>query len=134
MVPELAIALDRLSTRERFTGPDDFVFASDQGEPLDVSARAPLRGRAEERRGCGRCAFTISGTRSAPSQANAALNGRELQEWMGHADYRTTARYLHYRSRGDEARRLAGAFTPQSDLQPDCNQDGFAEVLQAAAA
>jgi hypothetical protein len=31
---------------------------------------------------------------------------------MGHADYRTTARYLHYRERGDEAARLAEAFAP----------------------
>ena len=42
--------------------------------------------------------------------ANAALSGRELQAWMGHADFRTTQRYLHYRERGDEAARLASAF------------------------
>jgi integrase len=42
--------------------------------------------------------------------ANALLSGRELQEWMGHADLKTTARCLHYRARGDEAGRLADAF------------------------
>lgn len=45
--------------------------------------------------------------------ANAALSGRELQAWMGHADYRTTQRYLHSRERGDEAARLALAFATE---------------------
>jgi integrase len=30
----------------------------------------------------------------------------EVQHWMGHADIQTTAKYLHYRERGDEAKRL----------------------------
>ena len=42
--------------------------------------------------------------------SNAALSGRELQEWMGHANLATTQRYLHYRARGDEANRLGAAF------------------------
>lgn len=46
--------------------------------------------------------------------ANAARSGHELQEWMGHADYRTTRRYLHYRPRGDEAARLGAAFAAAS--------------------
>jgi integrase-like protein len=41
---------------------------------------------------------------------NAALSPRELQAWLGHADLKTTERYWHYRSRGDEAGRLDGAF------------------------
>ena len=43
---------------------------------------------------------------------NASLSTRELQAWMGHADARTTARYSHYRERGDEAARLAAAYAP----------------------
>src|SRR5207247_728169 len=42
--------------------------------------------------------------------ARAATTTRELQEWMGHADAKTTARYTHYRPRGGEASRLASAF------------------------
>ncbi len=33
-----------------------------------------------------------------------------MQEWLGHADSRTTARYTHYKSRADEARLLGEAF------------------------
>ena len=35
---------------------------------------------------------------------------RELQEWMGHADARTTHRYVHYKPRKREAARLSKAF------------------------
>ena len=35
---------------------------------------------------------------------------RELQEWMGHADFSTTEIYLSYKPREDAARRLAEAF------------------------
>jgi integrase len=36
----------------------------------------------------------------------------QLQHWLGHADMKTTARYLHHKSRADEARLLADAFAP----------------------
>ena len=35
----------------------------------------------------------------------------EVQAWMGHADVKTTMRYLHYRDRADAAARLNAAFT-----------------------
>jgi hypothetical protein len=36
---------------------------------------------------------------------------------MGHADVDTTMRYLHHRSRADEALKLADALKVQADLQ-----------------
>jgi integrase len=42
--------------------------------------------------------------------ANRVESMRELQEHLGHADYRTTERYTHHRQRADAARRLAPAF------------------------
>ena len=34
----------------------------------------------------------------------------ELQNWLGHAEVRTTMRYTHYREQEDAAARLAAAF------------------------
>lgn len=61
---------------------------------------------------------------------------RELQEWLGHADYRTTTRYLHYRARGDEARRLSAAFSPPSAvgaLRDEVEDGAFVAGRSAAA-
>lgn len=35
----------------------------------------------------------------------------QVQAWMGHADIKTTMRYLHHKSRADDARLLSDAFT-----------------------
>jgi hypothetical protein len=51
---------------------------------------------------------------------------------MGHADAKTTARYTHYRSRGDETSRLAAAFAvpdPAMGLQASGVHDGSAAIL-----
>jgi integrase len=110
MVSALAAAFDGLSRRGRFTGPDDFVFVGSSGEPLDGSAVRRRYASAQRRAGVRPLRFHDLRHSFGTVAANAALSGRELQEWMGHADYRTTSRYLHYRSRGDEAKRLASAF------------------------
>ena len=34
----------------------------------------------------------------------------QVQAWMGHADIKTTMRYLHHKSRADEAKVLSQAF------------------------
>ena len=101
MVPEAAQALARLLRRDDSTDDDDPVFVGEAGGYLDGSA---LRRRFRPRRSepsSGRSASTISGTRSAASPRGKAESGRELQEWMGHADLKTTARYTHYRARGE---------------------------------
>lgn len=111
MVPAVAQALARLLSRERFTDPEDFVFVGEAGRHLDGSAlrrryrdaqtRAELRPLRfhDLRHTFGSLAINVG------SQV-------EVQTWMGHADSRTTARYLHYKRRSDEAKRLAGAFEP----------------------
>lgn len=134
LVDELAAVLDRLSRRHTFVAADDYVFAGDTGEPLDGSALRRRYAAAQKRAGLRALRFHDLRHSFGTIAANAALNGRELQEWMGHADYRTTTRYLHYRARGDEARRLSAAFAPAEILQPDCNQSPSAEVLQPTAA
>jgi integrase-like protein len=40
----------------------------------------------------------------------------QVQAWMGHADAKTTMRYLHHKSQEDEAELLADAFRPAAGL------------------
>ena len=39
---------------------------------------------------------------------------RRVQEWMGHADIKTTMRYLHYAPHEEDARLVAEAFAVDS--------------------
>jgi integrase len=110
MHPDVAQALAKLLQRERFTGRDDFVFLGASGEPLDGSAVRRRYVAAVKRAELRPLRFHDLRHTFGTIAANAVLSGRELQEWMGHADLKTTARYLHYRARGDEAGRLAEAF------------------------
>ncbi|MBA2361419.1 MAG: site-specific integrase [Actinobacteria bacterium] len=109
MVADVAQTLAKLGQRERFTGRDDLVFPNAVGHFLDKSA---LRRRYKE---------AITTARLRPIKfhelrhtfGSLAINAGsivEVQHWLGHADTRTTSRYLHHKSRGDEARRLGPAF------------------------
>lgn len=110
MVADVATALARLAQRDHFTGPDDFVFVGETGGHLDGSA---LRRRYK----AAQTAAKIRKLRlhdlrhTFGSLAVNQVSTVELQAYLGHADARTTARYLHYKHRADEARRLSAAFT-----------------------
>lgn len=114
MVRDVAERLARLGQRERFGGEDDPVFIGEAGGHLDASA---LRRRYA-------AAVKRSGLRALPFHSlrhhfgSIAVNRASLvqvQAWMGHADVRTTMRYLHHKSRADEAELLAGAFEAMGD-------------------
>ena len=117
MVPQVAQNLARLLQRDRFTGADDLLFPNDVGRWLDGSAlRRRYRG-AQTRAGLRPLRFhDLRHTFGTHGRASAESD-RELQEWMGHADARTTARYTHYRPRKDAARRLSQAFAPQNVVE-----------------
>ena len=109
MVPAVAERLTALREREDTTGPDDLVFPGERGEFLDGSA---LRGRYK-------AALRRAGLRELRfhdlrhcfgSLAINKLSILEVQQALGHASLTTTQRYLHAKSRADEARRLAQAF------------------------
>jgi integrase len=109
MVAEVAQVLARLLQRERFTGQDDFVFPGETGRYLDGSAFR-RRYRAAQARAELRPIRFHDLRHTFGSLAIRQLGAFELQHLMGHADSRTTARYTHYRSRSDEAQKLAAAF------------------------
>jgi integrase len=110
MVPAVAEALARLVVREN----DDLVFPGLAGEYLDGSALRRRYKAALKRAGLRELRFHdlrhVFG-----SLAINALSIIEVQQAMGHADVKTTMRYLHSKSRGDEARRLAQAFANKGE-------------------
>jgi integrase len=112
MVDPVARCLRRLRRRGHLTAADDLVFPGPLGGYLDDSA---LRRRYKAARDDAslrplryhdlRHTFGTHAIRTA--------DPRELQEWMGHADFATTEIYLSYKPRADAARRLGEAFAAQ---------------------
>jgi integrase len=109
MAPDVATALARLGTRERFTGEDDFVFAGAAGLPLDGDALSSRYRKALETGGLRNLRFhDLRHTFGTRMIAKADI--RRVQEWMGHADIQTTMKYLHYAPREEDAELVAQAF------------------------
>ncbi len=109
MVRQVAEALARLSQRELCTGREDWVFTGGGGGHLDGSAVRRRFKQAVSRAGVPERRFhDLRHTFGSLAINRASII--QVQAWMGHADIDTTMRYLHHRSRGDEAQLLAGAF------------------------
>jgi integrase len=109
IVEPVARSLARLRRRDRLAGPDDLVFPGPLGGYLDDSA---LRRRYKTaRNNAGLRPLRFHDLRHTfGTHAIRTADPRELQEWMGHADFSTTEVYLSYKPRADAARRLATAF------------------------
>lgn len=109
MVDEVAQVMQKLAGRERYTGKNDFVFPSENGGINDPSA---LRRRyVVAVKAAGLPALRFHDLRH--TFGSLAINYAsivQVQNWMGHADIKTTMRYLHHKSRADEAKVLSQAF------------------------
>ncbi len=109
MPPNVAEALTRLRGRDRWVGDDDLVFAGRTGAYLDGRALRLRYLAALEAAGLRRLRFHdlrhTFGTRVI-----GVADIRRVQEWMGHADIKTTMRYLHYAPRKEDAALVAQAF------------------------
>jgi integrase len=152
MVPDVAQALARLTQRGGLVGDDDPVF------PSTVSARRVKAVLEQEDWSPAQDEILVGGFmdrsalrrrfKEAPDRAKLrplrfhdlrhtfgtlvinAANPVEVQAWLGHADGRTTARYLHFKSRAGEAQRIAAAFRP---TQPEAELEKALEVAVKAA-
>jgi integrase len=97
MADELATELERHFQRSAFTADDDLIFCHPElGTPLDPSK---LRGRfyeALERADLHRITFHELRHTFGTQMAAAGTPPRMLQEWMGHANQKTTEIYSHY--------------------------------------
>jgi integrase len=122
------VALDALSRREHFTGPDDLVFGTVVGrhlldddvrdafyDALDAAELGHLRAKDDPIVFHDlRHTFGTLAIRKAPVT--------DVQRWMGHADLATTMRYVHYVPQHDNAAKLTEAFT--ETVHPDVHRTG----------
>jgi integrase len=97
LADRLLAELDRWSQRSLYTEPHDLVFAHPQsGRPLD---RTKLTRRFQQAcTDAGVSVITFHGLRHtfATRMAADGVPLRKLQEWLGHADIKTTQIYMHY--------------------------------------
>src|SRR5687768_6919319 len=109
MVPAVATALARLLDRDEATCDDDCVFPGVSADYLDGSALYRRYRSALKRAGLRTLRFhDLRHTFGSLAIKRASIV--QVQAWMGHADVETTMRYLHHKSRADDARLLADAF------------------------
>jgi integrase len=109
LVPQLAGPLLALRESLPSASLDVPVFRNEIGERLDGSALRRRFIAARDRVGL-RPLRLHDLRHTFASLAIDTASPIEVQAWAGHRDARTTARYTHYKSRRDEAGRLAQAF------------------------
>jgi len=110
MIDAVAQALARLGQRQVLTAADDLVFVGEDGGHLDDSALRRRFKRARDQAALRPLRFHDL-RHAFGTHAIRTADPRELQEWMGHADFATTQIYLSYKPRAEAAKRLAEAST-----------------------
>lgn len=132
---QAVIALDELSRREHDTDPDCLVFCDLAGRHASGDAvrdgfydaliaagfahlrwiEPPSEAKPEGvRREDDPMVFHDLRHTFGTMCATAGIDLLKIQKWMGHADLKTTQRYLHYVPQHDDAARLTAAFTAGS--------------------
>ena len=107
---QAAAALDRLSRRTDFTGPDQLVFCNALGRPLDSSALRRRFKRARDAAGLRPLRFHDLRHTYGSLLAAAGVDLVTIQAAMGHGALVTTGRYLHARPASDQAAIFTRAF------------------------
>lgn len=114
LVPPVATVLAKLLQRERFVGPDDYVFVGGDGRYLDGSA---LRRRDRDAQSTAKLPpirfHDLRHTFATLVASDPETSERELQAWLGHADLRTMERYRHYRPEKTAAERIGRIFASE---------------------
>lgn len=114
MIDQAGEALSDLKARGHHAGKDDLVFVNRDGGHVDGSALRRRYLAALEAAGLRRLRFHDLRHTFGSLAINTATIV-QVQAWMGHADVKTTMRYLHHKSRASDARLLSEAFRPESD-------------------
>ena len=106
---QAAAALDRLSRREEYTGPDDYVFANRLGRRLDPSALRRRFERARDAAGLERLRFHDLRHTYGSLLMAGGVDLASVKAAMGHSRITTTERYLHARPAAELADRFTRA-------------------------
>jgi integrase len=126
LIDQAAKALDQLSRREHFTGPEDLMFGSEVGGYRDDSAMRDAfygalkaAGLGERREGSDPIVFHDL-RHTFGTLAVQAWPLSDVQGYMGHADIGTTMRYVHHQPRTAAAAELTAlvnaATSPEEQL------------------
>lgn len=106
---QAAAALDRLSRRGEFTGPDEYVFANRLGRRLDPSALRRRFERARDAAGLAPLRFHDLRHTCGSLLVAGGIDLASVKAAMGHSRITTTERYLHARPAGELADRFTRA-------------------------
>jgi integrase len=106
---QAAAALDRLSRRDEFTGPDDYMFCSRLGRRLDPSALRRRYERARNAAGLEPLRFHDLRHTYGSLLVAGGIDLVSVKAAMGHSRITTTERYLHARPAGELADRFTRA-------------------------
>ncbi|MGO9750198.1 MAG: tyrosine-type recombinase/integrase [Solirubrobacteraceae bacterium] len=106
---QAAAALDRLSRRLDYTGPDEYVFVSRFGRRLDPSALRRRFERARDAAGLPPLRFHDLRHTYGSLLVAAGIDLRSVKTAMGHSRISTTERYLHARPATEQAARFTRA-------------------------
>jgi integrase len=116
LVTDAFVALDELSRREWFVGPDDYVFCGPAGDPLNESALRRRFVRCREAAGLPPLPFHHL-RHTFATLAIRGLDPMTVQTLLGHSKLTTTERYLHARPLNELAERMDAIFgtTPRPE-------------------
>lgn len=111
MVDKVAVALKGVKQRGFLTGKTNLVFVSRERTNVDGSALRRRYIATLDAAGLRQLRFHDLRHTFGSLAINVA-SIVQVQAWMGHADIKTTMRYLHHKSRATDARLLSAAFEP----------------------
>jgi integrase len=115
--------IDGLRERDWLLGDEDLLFCSSSGGPLNASALRRRFKQAQRKAGV-RPRRLHDLRHTFGSIAVRRFDPVTVQRLMGHANLKTTERYMHSRPRSDDASRLAEAFASDAEPSPKPTRPG----------
>jgi integrase len=119
MADQAAAALDdRLSQRQDFVSPDDYVFCNALGRPLDGSALRRRYKRARDAAGLRPLRWHDLRHTFGSLLVAGGVDLVSIKDAMGHSQLTTTSRYLHARPATERAAAFTAAFQGRALTAP----------------